>query len=199
MLLGKRGVNLSYWQTSRCVQPGEISSSTNSHNLKAAAKAVINAQRTKGGIGPASALYSFASFRQTFGELAGHHPGATLSETDARVLVKHLERDRSCVVVDRQADVIKFVEEGASDREAITTVDKGVLEMSVTASKLQEQVDEIQKRIDEYVLATTSRICLMSRIDERRRSMSCYARSKRNWPCRCCVLERSWNLFLNYV
>ncbi|CAE6535843.1 unnamed protein product [Rhizoctonia solani] len=118
-------------------------------NVEAAAKKVIDIQRAKGGIGPASALYNFASFRQTFGSLAAQYSGATLSETDARVLVKHLERDRGCVVVDRQADVIKFVEEGSSEREGITSVDKGILEMSVTLAKLQEQVDEIQKRIEE--------------------------------------------------
>ncbi|CAE6516638.1 unnamed protein product [Rhizoctonia solani] len=120
-------------------------------NVEAAAKKVIDAQRAKGGIGPASVLYTFASFRQTFGSLAAQHPGAELSETDARVLVKHLERDRGCVVVDRQEDVIKFVEEGSSGREGITSVDKGILEMSVTLAKLQEQVDEIQKRIEERV------------------------------------------------
>ncbi|CAE6486246.1 unnamed protein product [Rhizoctonia solani] len=118
-------------------------------NAEAAAKKVIDAQRAKGGIGPASALYTFASFRHTFASLVAQHPGAELSETDARVLVKHLERDRSCVVVDRQAGVIKFVEEGSFEREGITSVDKGILEMSVTSVKLQEQVDEIQKRIEE--------------------------------------------------
>ncbi|CAE6455999.1 unnamed protein product [Rhizoctonia solani] len=118
-------------------------------NVEAAAKRVIDFQRTKGGIGPASALYTFTSFRQTFGELAAQHSKVTLSETDVRVLVKHLERDRNCVVVDRQVDVIKFVEEGSSEREGVTNVDKGILEMSVTLTKLQEQVDEIQKRIEE--------------------------------------------------
>ena len=77
------------------------------------------------------------------------HPGATLSETDVRVLVKHLERDRGCVVVDKQADIIKFVEEGSADQETITSVDKGVLEMATVAQRLQDQVDEIQKRIEE--------------------------------------------------
>ncbi|KAH7341142.1 hypothetical protein B0J17DRAFT_654403 [Rhizoctonia solani] len=118
-------------------------------NVEAATKKVIDAQRAKGAIGPASALYTFASFRQAFESLVTQHSDAILSEADARVLVKHLERDRSCVVVDRQADVIKFVEEGSSDREGITSVDKGILEMNVTLTKLQEQVDEIQKRIEE--------------------------------------------------
>ncbi|CEL51560.1 putative protein C1604,18c OS=Schizosaccharomyces pombe (strain 972 / ATCC 24843) GN=SPBC1604.18c PE=3 SV=1 [Rhizoctonia solani AG-1 IB] len=118
-------------------------------NVEAAAKKVIDAQRAKGGIGPASALYTFASFRQAFADISAQHPGATLSETDVRALVRHLERDRSCMVVDRQADVIKFVEEGSSDREGITSVDRGILEMNVTLNKLQEQVEEIQKRIEE--------------------------------------------------
>jgi charged multivesicular body protein 7 len=117
--------------------------------MQAAAKKVIDAQRAKGGIGPASALYTFASFRQAFADISAQHPGATLSETDVRALVRHLERDRSCMVVDRQADVIKFVEEGSSDREGITSVDRGILEMNVTLTKLQEQVEEIQKRIEE--------------------------------------------------
>jgi charged multivesicular body protein 7 len=94
-------------------------------------------------------LYSFASFRQEFGQHVVAHPGASLSETDVRVLVKHLERDRGCVVVDKQADIIKFVDEGSSDQETITSVDKGVLEMATTVTKLQEQVDEIQRRIEE--------------------------------------------------
>ncbi|KAG8748278.1 hypothetical protein FRC10_007668 [Ceratobasidium sp. 414] len=118
-------------------------------NVETTAKAVLAAQRAKGAIGPSAALYSFASFRQQFGTLAPPYPGASLSETDIRVLVKHLERDGGSVVVDRQADVIKFVEEGSSEQETITSVDKGILEMAITVSKLQEQVDEIQKQIEE--------------------------------------------------
>ncbi|KAG8707597.1 hypothetical protein FRC08_000397 [Ceratobasidium sp. 394] len=118
-------------------------------NLETAAKAILTAQRTKGAIGPSAALYSFASFREQFGSLALPYPGASLSETDVRVLVKHLERDRGCVVLDSQADVIKFVEEGSSERETITSVDKGILEMSTTVNKLQEQIDEIQRQIEE--------------------------------------------------
>ncbi|KAG9123599.1 hypothetical protein FRC07_014581 [Ceratobasidium sp. 392] len=118
-------------------------------NVEASAKAVSAAQRAKGAIGPSAALYTFASFRQQFGTLAMSHSGASLSETDVRVLVKHLERDHGCVVVDKQADVIKFVEEGSSEQETITSIDKGILEMSITATKLQEQVDEIQRRIEE--------------------------------------------------
>jgi len=118
-------------------------------NVENAAKSVIDAQQAKGAIGPSSALYSFASFRQEFGHHAIVHADASLSETDVRVLVKHLERDRGCVVVDKQADIIKFVEEGSSEHETITSVDKGVLEMATTVAKLQEQVDEIQRRIEE--------------------------------------------------
>ncbi|KAF8609953.1 hypothetical protein BDV93DRAFT_462565 [Ceratobasidium sp. AG-I] len=118
-------------------------------NLESAARAVLDAQRAKGAIGPSSALYSFATFRHEFGDLVMPHAGATLSETDVRVLVKHLERDRGCVVVDKQADIIKFVEEGSADQETITSVDKGVLEMATVVQRLQDQVDEIQKRIEE--------------------------------------------------
>ncbi|KAG8745692.1 hypothetical protein FRC12_014479, partial [Ceratobasidium sp. 428] len=73
-------------------------------NVEAAAKAVLAAQQTKGAIGPSAALYTFASFRQQFKTLALSHSSASLSETDVRVLVKYLERDRGCVVVDKQAD-----------------------------------------------------------------------------------------------
>lgn len=118
-------------------------------NVEAAAKAILEAQRAKGGIGPSAALYNSASFRQQFGGIAVSHPGASLSETDVRVLIKHLERDRGCVVTDKQADVIKFVEEGSSEQETISNIDKGILEMSITVNKLQEQVDEIQRRIEE--------------------------------------------------
>ncbi|QRV85940.1 vacuolar-sorting protein SNF7 [Ceratobasidium sp. AG-Ba] len=118
-------------------------------NVENASKAVLAAQRAKGAIGPSSALYSFASFRQQFGKVVISHSGASLSETDVRVLVRHLERDRSCVVVDGQADIIKFVEEGQSEHEAISNIDKGILEMSNTVNKLQEQVDEIHRRIEE--------------------------------------------------
>ncbi|KAG9102734.1 hypothetical protein FRC06_001266 [Ceratobasidium sp. 370] len=128
-------------------------------NLEAAAKAILAAQRAKGAIGPSAALYSFASFRQQFGTVAPSHSGASLSETDVRVLVKHLERDRGCIVVDRQADVIKFVEEGSSEQETITTVDKGILEMATTVSKLQEQVDEIQRRIEERAEKINAMLC----------------------------------------
>ncbi|OAX38935.1 hypothetical protein K503DRAFT_122340 [Rhizopogon vinicolor AM-OR11-026] len=104
--------------------------------------------RDGAGISPADNLYTTEGFRREFG--ATVVPGVALSETDIKVLIKYLERERRVVV--QNGDVIKFV---TADREReITAVDQGILELKTAVTNLREQVDSIQNKIDQ----TTSKI-----------------------------------------
>jgi len=54
--------------------------------------------RDGAGISPADNLYTIEEFRREFG--ANVIPGAVLSETDIKVLIKYLERERHVIVQD---------------------------------------------------------------------------------------------------
>ncbi|KAL4067921.1 Snf7-domain-containing protein [Scleroderma citrinum] len=102
----------------------------------------------RGGMSLADSLHTEESFRNEFGSKV--LPGVTLSETDTKVLLKYLERDRRILVRDQQ--VIKFI--AAGREEQVTTVDYGILELKTAVNNLQAQVDRVQNKIDE----TTTRI-----------------------------------------
>jgi charged multivesicular body protein 7 len=67
--------------------------------LERAADAVEKRQRSNAAIGPGGSLYTTTSFRKEFGDAL--EPGLeVMSEVDAMVLIRCLERDRNVVVVD---------------------------------------------------------------------------------------------------
>ncbi|KAG9318852.1 Snf7-domain-containing protein, partial [Chiua virens] len=101
-----------------------------------------------GGLCLADRLYTVTSFRKEFGSKV--LPGVSLSETDTRVLVRYLERDRRVLVQDK--DVIKFIVDD-HDRE-VTAIDKGILELKTAVANLHDQVDRLHSKMDE----TTKRI-----------------------------------------
>ncbi|KAH7913753.1 Snf7-domain-containing protein [Hygrophoropsis aurantiaca] len=95
------------------------------------------------GMGPADDLYTFDSFQKEF---AAHLiPDVVLSGLDIRVLVRFLERDKGVLVVDK--DVIKFA--SVEENKAVTVVDRGILELKTAVGNLREQVDNVQRKIDE--------------------------------------------------
>lgn len=51
--------------------------------------------------GPGTALYSLDTFREVFGSVVGGDVPSPLSETDAKVLLKYLERERGVAVVEK--------------------------------------------------------------------------------------------------
>ena len=63
--------------------------------------------RDGAGISPADNLYTLEEFRGEFG--ANVLPGVTLSETDTKVLIKYLERERRLVVLDEEVSVQSIV------------------------------------------------------------------------------------------
>jgi charged multivesicular body protein 7 len=94
-------------------------------------------------------LRNLDTFRAEFASKA--LPGVTLTVADTKILLQYLERDRRVIVIDR--DVIKFVDEESNAESArlVTQVDHGVLEMKLAVDKLQEQIDDIQRQIEECV------------------------------------------------
>ena len=74
-------------------------------NLEKAADLVLESQSKKTGISLADSLYSYDSFRRTFGGTI--FPDVFLSDNDVRVLVKYLERDRKAVVTGK--NVSRFI------------------------------------------------------------------------------------------
>ncbi|KAF8969851.1 hypothetical protein BDZ97DRAFT_1792981 [Flammula alnicola] len=72
-----------------------------------------------------------------------------LRETDAKVLVKYLERDRGVLVVDKE--IIKFVDKNApAEERMITAVDRGILELKNAIWNLRVQVESLQSKMDDY-------------------------------------------------
>ncbi|KAH0827029.1 NADP-dependent oxidoreductase domain-containing protein [Lanmaoa asiatica] len=116
--------------------------------LKLVERAADTVDTSLGGLCLADRLYTVASFRKAFGSKV--LPGVSLSETDTRVLLRYLERDRRVLVQDK--DVVKFVTDD-HDRE-VTAIDKGILELKTAAANLQDQVDRLHGKVEE----TTKRI-----------------------------------------
>ncbi|KZV97027.1 hypothetical protein EXIGLDRAFT_608524 [Exidia glandulosa HHB12029] len=138
-------------------------------NLEKAADAVIARQAEKPQISLASSLYSLHSFRTEFADCA--LPGVTLSDTDIKVLIRYLSRDKRCIVADKE--VVKFVEVD-STATSITEVDRGVLEMQMAVERLETQVEDIRKQIAQR----TERIATALRAAQKTLAMS-YLRSRK--------------------
>ncbi|OJT06215.1 hypothetical protein TRAPUB_2937 [Trametes pubescens] len=116
--------------------------------LEQAAERILERQRQKSTGNFADALYNADSFREEFAGCA--FEDAPLSDLDVKVLLKFLERDKRAVVVKGEAtQVIKFVEQGATESFEVTAVDSGLLALKTAVQKLQAQVDGLQRRIDE--------------------------------------------------
>jgi charged multivesicular body protein 7 len=63
------------------------------------------------------------------------------------VLIKYLQRDKGLLVIEKE--VIKFVDESDEKESVVTAVDHGVLDMKNAASRLEAQIEEIQRKIDQ--------------------------------------------------
>ncbi|KAI9570451.1 Snf7-domain-containing protein [Boletus coccyginus] len=116
--------------------------------LRLVERAADVVEASSGGLCLADRLYTITTFRKAFGSKV--LPGVSLSETDTRVLLKYLERDRSVLVQDK--DVVKFVAD-EHDRE-VTAIDRGILELKIAVANLKDQVDRLHGKMDE----TTKRI-----------------------------------------
>lgn len=68
--------------------------------LERAAENVLVRQEGRTGVSLAESLYSFEGFREVFGSVA--LPGVTLSDTDVKVLVKYLQRDKRVLIADKE-------------------------------------------------------------------------------------------------
>ncbi|KAI0664820.1 Snf7-domain-containing protein [Cubamyces menziesii] len=113
--------------------------------LERAAERILERQRRKSTGNIADVLYNVDGFREEFAACA--FEGAPLSDSDIRVVLKFLERDKRTVVV--KGEVIKFLEQGVSETPEVTAVDNGILALKTAVEKLQKQVDGLQHRIDE--------------------------------------------------
>lgn len=71
--------------------------------VDAAASTVLTKQLHKAG-GPGDALYSFEGFKKEFASVLSPNTGV-VSDPDARILLRFLERDRRVVIVDSDKDV----------------------------------------------------------------------------------------------
>ncbi|KAJ7172286.1 hypothetical protein C8R46DRAFT_1216135 [Mycena filopes] len=119
--------------------------------VEAAANGVLAKQAEMAG-GPGDALYSFEGFKMEFASVFSD-TRPMLTDEDARILLRFLERDRRAVVVDK--DVIKFVESTSAVRE-ITAVDRGILELKDAVRHLHAQVAEFRRKIDHYTREATA-------------------------------------------
>ncbi|KAF8163455.1 Snf7-domain-containing protein [Crassisporium funariophilum] len=115
--------------------------------VERAADAVVERQEAMMA-SPGDALYTMESFREAFAGIGGVEDDTALRETDAKVLLKYLQRDRGVVAVDK--DVIKFIDKYASaEQHEITAVDRGILELKSAIRNLRVQVESLQSKMDE--------------------------------------------------
>lgn len=68
--------------------------------VERAAENVLAKQDGRTGVSLAESLYSFEGFKEEFGSMA--LPGVTLSDTDVKVLVKYLQRDKRVLIADKE-------------------------------------------------------------------------------------------------
>lgn len=68
--------------------------------VERAAENVLAKQDGRTGVSLAETLYSFEGFKEEFGSMA--LPGVTLSDTDVKVLVKYLQRDKRVLIADKE-------------------------------------------------------------------------------------------------
>ncbi|KAG6867035.1 hypothetical protein C0991_003953 [Blastosporella zonata] len=112
--------------------------------LEKAADKVVEWQAAKVG-GAGDRVYSMDGFKQEFGSVVGAE--SALTEGDAIVLLRFLERDRAVVVFDK--DAVKFLSDESSESQEINAVDKGILELRGAVQNIHAQVDELQRKMDE--------------------------------------------------
>ncbi|KAJ6497044.1 Snf7-domain-containing protein [Mycena vitilis] len=120
--------------------------------VEAAANDVLARQSRKAG-SPGDALYSFEGFKKEFSAVLSDTQ-ENLTDGDAKVLLRFLERDRGAVVVEK--DVIKFIDLTVSAVREVTAVDRGILELQEAVRRLHAQVAEYQRKIDEYTQKATA-------------------------------------------
>ncbi|KAK0210854.1 Snf7-domain-containing protein [Desarmillaria ectypa] len=112
--------------------------------LERAAEKILVEQKAKSG-GPSDGIYAVEGFRRDFA--ACINETHVMSETDAKVLIKFLERDQSIITVDKE--VIKFIDKDApTETWRITAVDRGILELKSAVANLHDQIEGLQKKID---------------------------------------------------
>jgi len=111
--------------------------------LENAADAVVLRRQKQVAVSRADALYSFDAFREAFSDVL---PDVALSDSDLKILIKYLDRDRQVLVSD--GEVIKFAE--SELERTITVVDKGILDVKTSIANTEAGNDELQRRIDEH-------------------------------------------------
>lgn len=112
--------------------------------LECAAEKIMAEQKAKTG-GPSDGIYSVEGFRRDFA--ACINETHIMSERDAKVLIKFLERDKNVIAVDKE--LIKFIDKDATPESwRITAVDRGVLELKSAVANLHDQIEALQKKID---------------------------------------------------
>ncbi|KAJ7595707.1 Snf7-domain-containing protein [Mycena floridula] len=105
--------------------------------VEQAAEAVLLQQSDTG-----ESLYTYEGFRKEFANCV---QGDLMTVLDAKVLLRHLERDKAAVRVDVSKNIIKFTTASA---EAISAVDVGILELRTAVKNLHHQIEGIQNRIE---------------------------------------------------
>ncbi|PVF94856.1 hypothetical protein CPB86DRAFT_788647 [Serendipita vermifera] len=110
------------------------------------ADSIIAAQDEKTSLTLSDSLYNTELFKKHAEScLKGTSlPIKSLSDTDIKVLLKYLSRDRRLIVI--QGEVIKFAEDPSTRQ--ITSIDRGVLELKATIERIEQQIDHVQSSID---------------------------------------------------
>ncbi|RDB21152.1 hypothetical protein Hypma_011738 [Hypsizygus marmoreus] len=115
---------------------------------KAADETLAKQEGKVGGSG--DRLYTFEDFRKQFGSVVGV---TTLTEGDAKVLLRYLQRDRKAILFDEE--IVKFIMDDPSTPREINAADKGILELRSAVQNLHAQVNGLHHKMDECTRKAT--------------------------------------------
>lgn len=118
-------------------------------------------------------LYSRETFTAKFASLA--IPGSVLTSLDVQVLVKYLSRDRKVLAV--SGDIIRLQKVGEDGHTTITESERGILQVKTTNEALEQQISDLERRINEYVSIFAWMTFLLMVRDRRQKKISGYLRS----------------------
>lgn len=124
------------------------------HNVETAANAILSTHFDECSLSPLDALHTLTSFK----DLVQHTFPHLTSETDTRVLLKYLCRDRRLAI--EQDGVVKLArsETDSDSVSQLTEQDKGLIAIKETRSKLDKQVQQVEERIKEREAALAQSI-----------------------------------------
>ena len=117
-------------------------------NLEKAAEALLSDHFASPRLSPLESLFTLEAFKTTLRTSQPH-----LSETDVRLVLKYLSRDRRVAAVEKS--IVKLSHTEHEEVKPITEQDRELMAIKETHQKLEIQIADIEKRIEDRTAKVT--------------------------------------------